>query len=107
MPVARLGKFLFNDISDQEYLAAAQKFADHEGSEGGNEYHSNAADDARYGQRESDLEKGLYIVRAQVFRRIYHIGVDFHEGIINGQHHKRQKVIYHAKNDRIGRIDNI
>lgn len=77
MPVARLGKFLFNDISDQEYLAAAQKFADHEGSEGGNEYHSNAADDARYGQRESDLEKGLYIVRARSFAAFTTLGSIF------------------------------
>ena len=67
MPVARLGKFFFDHVTDQEYFASAQQFADDKGSEGRNKYHGDAADDAGDGQRERDFKKGLYIIRPQVF----------------------------------------
>ena len=46
MPVASPGKFLLDDISDEQDLAAAQKVGDHEGGQGGDKHHVDSADDA-------------------------------------------------------------
>ena len=46
IPVAAFCKFLLDDVSDQEDLAAAQKVGDHEGGQGRYEHHGNAADHA-------------------------------------------------------------
>ena len=53
MPVGRAGKFLFDDIADEEQLSAAKQRTDDKGGQRRNKYHGDAADDAGYGERQN------------------------------------------------------
>ena len=105
MPVASPGKFLFNDVADQENLAAAQEVGDDKCGQGGDKHHGDAADDPGDAQGQPDVEKGLDAVGSQVFCRIDGIVIDLHQNVVNRQHHKRQKVVYHTQDNSPGRID--
>ena len=107
MPVARLCKFLFDDIAYEQYFAAAQKVGNNECCESGYEYHGNTADDTGQTQRENDPEKSLNSVCPQIVSRIYDVHVYFRERIIKRKYHKRQEVVNHAEDNGARRVDDI
>ena len=105
MPVASLFEFLLDDISDQKNLASTEKIGDDKGCKRRNKYHCDPADDSRNCQRQYDLKEGLAVVCAEVSCGIDHIFVNLYKHVIDRKHHKRQKVIDHAEDDRVRCVD--
>ncbi len=105
MPVASLGKFLLDDIADQKDFASAQEGGDDKGSEGRNEYHVNATDNAGKAQRQQDSGYDLEIAGAQVLGRVDDAVVNFNQDIVDRKHHERKEVIHHAENNSGRGID--
>ena len=107
MPVAGLCKFLFYDIADQKNLTSPKEITDHEGCQCRDKYHGNTTDDARECQGKHYLEKYLDRTGTKIPGGIDHVFINLCKGIINRQYHKRQEIIYHAKDDGLRRIDDI
>lgn len=104
MPVGGARKFLFDNVPDQKKLAAAEQRTDDEGGQRRNKHHGDAADDPRYGERQDNADKSIDIAGTEVVGGIDYVFIDLRQRIIQGQHHKRQEIIYHAEHDGIRRI---
>ena len=107
MPVACLGKFLFNDVTDKQNFASAQQRGNNECGECRYEYHGDSADNTGYTKRQCNPHKCIKAIGTKIPSRIDDVGINLGKGIVNRQHHKWQKVIYHTKDNGRGCINDI
>ncbi len=82
MPVSGLGKFLLDDITNEQYFAASQQIADDKGSQRRDKHHRNTADNARNGKGQCDSEKCLYSTGAQIPGSIDDVFVYFSKCVV-------------------------
>ncbi len=107
MPVVQLLELLFNDIADEQYLAAAKDIGDDKGGQRWHEHHCDARNYPRHTQRENNFCEGVEIVRPKVMRRIDDVLIDFDECVVQRQNHEREKIVHHAEHNRRRRVDDI
>ena len=107
MPVAALLEFLFDDISDEQDLAAAQQIGDNKGCESRYKYHDDAAYNTGQTERKDDLPEGVQLRGTQISGCRYNVFVNLGQNIVQRQHHKGQEVVHHAQYNGVRRIDEL
>ena len=87
-------------IAEHQYRVVGQHFGYSERRDRGNKHHRDPADYSRQRQRQSRFKEGFPRSRAQIFCRLGIAGIDIRNRGMQRHYHIRNKVIYHAYNDR-------
>lgn len=96
MPVIVGSEVFVDQFSEDGDVEITQCIADDVVCHRRHENHGDTGDDARHGKRESNLCKDGKLISAEIGSGFEIAFVDFFQGGIEGQDHKRQEVINHA-----------